>query len=308
MRGLDLLRRARDLRGLSPVQVGRIAARLAEPVRPSGGRRLRPALVAFLVLLFAGTALAWATGILRVPIMRAGWSRGRGSQTRPLVPAPMAPVPSRSAVAAPPTPALASSASPVPNTATRAPLAPPRSADHGRARTALALPRSSRAGDATKISAVGPQVPAAKEVSTTPVETSRALTAITRESESLASVQRLWRHNRDAAGALVSLDEHDRRFRQGQMALESRLLRVEILIEERRNEAALAILDGLPLADPGMPRSRELLTVRGELRVRLGRCADARRDLELLARGSDGLARRARDALTHCPSSSGGGD
>ncbi len=85
------------------------------------------------------------------------------------------------------------------------------------------------------------------------------------------------------------------------MALESRLLRVEILLSEHRDHDALAILDGLPLGKVNLPRGRELLTVRGELRVKASRCDDGRADLAAVLGGSDILAERARNALTHCP-------
>lgn len=286
-KGLELLRRARGLRGLSPVQVGRIAARLATPAGSSRRRILRPALVAFVIVVFAGS-VAWATGVWRLPAIGT-WFHGRASRMRPLAPAPSsarAPSPAASSVgsaSAVASPVSVAAASPV-SVAAAAPVSPRRATENGITRPTTARTRSS------------PQTEAAPQA-----EDKRPVAAIALEGESLGAVLRLWRHERDGRAALAALDGHDRRFDKGQMKLESRLLRVEILIEERRDGDALAILEGLPLAEKDVPRGRELLTVRGELRVRMGRCAEGRADLEPLARGADGLARRARDALTHCP-------
>jgi len=84
------------------------------------------------------------------------------------------------------------------------------------------------------------------------------------------------------------------------MALESRLLRVEILLSAGRDPEALAVLDQLALGKGNVPRGRELLTVRGELRIKAGRCDDGRADLGSIEGGTDGLAERARNALTYC--------
>jgi len=84
------------------------------------------------------------------------------------------------------------------------------------------------------------------------------------------------------------------------MALESQLLRVEILLSEGRDREALAVLDQLALGKGNVPRGRELLTVRGELRIKAGRCDDGRADLGSIGGGTDGLAERARNALTYC--------
>ena len=83
--------------------------------------------------------------------------------------------------------------------------------------------------------------------------------------------------------------------------MEARVLRAEILLSSGSEREALMLLDRMSLA--GAPRARELLTVRGELRVKLGRCADGRADLEeVLRKGvADGFAKRAAQALEHCP-------
>ncbi len=79
------------------------------------------------------------------------------------------------------------------------------------------------------------------------------------------------------------------------------MLRTEILLASGRDADALALLD--PLALAGLPRARELRTVRGELRIKLGRCADGKADLQavLVAGTADPLAQRARRAIASCP-------
>jgi predicted Zn-dependent protease len=85
------------------------------------------------------------------------------------------------------------------------------------------------------------------------------------------------------------------------MQLEARLLRAEILLQQGREREALALLDSMYL--PELPRGRELQTVRGELRIKYGRCTEGRPDLdEVLAKDrTDGLARRAARAISLCP-------
>jgi outer membrane PBP1 activator LpoA protein len=123
---------------------------------------------------------------------------------------------------------------------------------------------------------------------------------IVAESRSFASALALWHRDHDAAAALAALDAHDRRFPAGQIQLEARVLRAEILLAGNRDHEALALLDQLALA--GLPRARELRTVRGELRIQAGRCADGKADLQaVLANGDlDGFAQRARRAIAAC--------
>ena len=124
---------------------------------------------------------------------------------------------------------------------------------------------------------------------------------IVAESRSFASALELWHRDHDAAAALKALDFHERRFPSGQILLEARLLRTEILLASGRDADALALLDPLSLA--GLPRARELRTVRGELRIKLGRCTDGKADLQavLMAGTADPLAQRARRAIASCP-------
>ena len=124
---------------------------------------------------------------------------------------------------------------------------------------------------------------------------------IAEESRSFASVIEPWNRTRDASTTLTLLDAHERRYPSGTMQLESRVLRAEIYLAQAREREALSVLDTLSLA--GLPRARELHTVRGELRIRVGRCADGRRDLdEVLAKDvADALAKRAARAISQCP-------
>jgi hypothetical protein len=121
------------------------------------------------------------------------------------------------------------------------------------------------------------------------------------ESRSFSTAVRRWHLDHDAQAALTALDAHARKFPGGRIQLEARLLRAEILLQLGREREGLALLDGVALA--GLPRGRELQTVRGELRIKHGRCAEARRDLDdVLAKdASDGLGRRAAHALSLCP-------
>jgi len=124
---------------------------------------------------------------------------------------------------------------------------------------------------------------------------------IVAESRSFASALERWHRDHDAAAALAALNVHERRFPSGQLGLEARLLRVEILLASGRESDALALLDHMGIA--GVPRARELRTVRGELRIKLGRCGDGKADLKAVLAGgtADPLAERARQAIAACP-------
>jgi hypothetical protein len=124
---------------------------------------------------------------------------------------------------------------------------------------------------------------------------------IVADSRSFASALERWHRDHDAKGALAALDAHERRFPAGEFRLEGQLLRAEILLAGGHEREGLALLD--PLALAGLPRARELRTVRGELRVKFRRCIEGKADLgAVLAEGTaDPLAQRARQALVDCP-------
>ncbi len=124
---------------------------------------------------------------------------------------------------------------------------------------------------------------------------------ITIESRSFSAALAEWHRDHNAQAALVALDSHERRFPNGHLQLEGRLLRAEILLKQGREREGLVLLDAVPLT--GLPRGRELQTVRGELRIKYGRCADGRSDLaSVLAKDStDVLGRRAARAISLCP-------
>jgi hypothetical protein len=252
------------------------------------------------------------------------------------------PAATNEAAPTPPTPAIAPSEAPIPAArAVDRPSHTLEPSHARRARVALAPTRDDRVrGPAAKLPA-RPEVPSEEpappalvqpppaapqaETSSAPAATRATLPAspaperttppaaahvpvpvaeanpIVAESRSFASALERWHRDQDAGAALAMLDVQERRFPSGQLGLEARLLRVEILLASRRESDALALLDHMGIA--GVPRARELRTVRGELRIKLGRCADGRADLNaVLAAGTaDPLAQRARRAIAACP-------
>jgi hypothetical protein len=92
-----------------------------------------------------------------------------------------------------------------------------------------------------------------------------------------AAMERM-RDRRDPAGALQLLDRHRREFAAGALRSEADVLRVRALLSLGRRDAALALLDVLPLGDGA--REPELRVVRGELRAGAGRGREATSDFE----------------------------
>lgn len=298
-RAVGFLHRARSLHGIPPEAFTRIEEHLARP-RVVRRRPLLVAATAFVVLLVAGTAFAvagggWArlpiVGTLFVPkvVPDAAPTQRRalrsGTRTGADVHAPspfgadhVMVVPTESP--RPPSPTEAEPA-PRPNAAVSA-VTPGRD---GRAPSRIEPARSAPIQP--------PLIPAVPEPA--------ADSPLHDESRSFADALAHWHRGRDAGLALVALDAHDRRFPAGHLRIEARLLRAEILLSLGHEREGLALLDQVPLS--GSPRSRELFTVRGELRIKLGRCADGRADLDqVLSRGgADAFTRRAVQALSHCP-------
>jgi len=291
---LAFLHQARDVRGLHAAQVERIEHRLkGRSPRP---RRivLLPALAALGLVLAAGAAFALAKGGLRsLPIVGslfgpllapaasaedANLGQHRRATPKPAVEHPAAKNPS---LAIPPVvPAVH-------------PVSEPKDVNQGPRRTlALRDPGDSHRAAHTTEAPVTPAPPPAAEKEENP---------IVAESRSFASVIEPWHRTRNASTTLALLDAHERRYPSGHMRLESRVLRAEILLAEGRESEALKVLDSMSLS--GIPRARELQTVRGELRIKAGRCSEGKRDLDDVLKKvvADALAKRASQAISHCP-------
>jgi len=321
---LAFLRRARKLRGLTPAHFQRIERRLEPSSRPRRRPRWRPALVVLFVALVAGTAVAGIADLSRLPLVGTFLRRAE----RPGVPVPAATV-KRPAEATARAHAEAPAAEVVASRPEAPPPAPPSRPSSHRAGPVEARTdrEGSRAGDPTLMALGAPQgrAPAVRATLVEPVtsppsapapipeassgSSRRAASAsgghpadpLTEESRSFSSALARWHRDHDAEGALEALDAYDRRFPRGQIQVEARILRAEVLLSRGREGEGLAALDQVPLS--GLPRGRELATVRGELRVKHGRCVEGRRDLsDVLAKGSaDGLGRRAARAIRLCP-------
>jgi hypothetical protein len=107
------------------------------------------------------------------------------------------------------------------------------------------------------------------------------------------------RGSHDAAAALEDLADYDRRFPGGLLDQEVLRIRTEALLDVGRDREALTRLDERA-ADA---LTRPLLLLRGELRARAGRCAEALADLGPLADASQtpaALAGRAIYARASC--------
>ena len=303
--GLALLHQAREVRDLDSGQVERIARRLRQPaVRP---RRtwLWPALAAVALGMVAGAAFAVTQGGLRaLPVV--------GSLLSP-TPAAKPAEARRGHLALPRTPgrdqegeALAPAPwpQPVPVPAAPLPVAPPavpEPAPVARPGRALADAQHEPPRALREAAALHPREPAVGRQAEALPASASAEEPIVAESGSFAVVIASWHRQHDAGAALALLDAHEQRYPAGAMRLEARILRAELYLAQGRNEPALSVLDGMSLS--GIPRARELQTLRGELRAKAGRCRDAQADLgSVLEKNlTDALARRATQALAHCP-------
>lgn len=297
-RGLGFLERGRHLRGLSEVAFQRIERRLERPAPARPRRRFLLATATVVVALLVGSAFA---------VARVGWRGlpfvGRLFGERVVAPLPVP----RPATRRPPAPASQVKAD-LPAPAAAPPLPEPSASPASSAPVPGAVPVASAIEPAAQVErkAVPAQRKlAARAVEAVPVGTSPAPAAaenpILAESQSFAAALARWHRERDGRAALAALDAHDQRFPAGHLGPESRLLRAEILLAQGYESEGLALLDRLSLG--GSPRARELYTVRGELRIKHGRCREGKADLdEVLAKGvADGFGRRAVEALHHCP-------
>ena len=290
--GLAFLHQARKVRDLDSDQVERIARHLHKLATRPRRALLWPALAAIALVMVASAALAVAQGGLRaLPVVgslllptpapkQAESHSGRGSALPKASGRDQKQAPTQDQKSEEPEPA-ASPQPPTPPNPAPLPAVPLRkvalrdptaSASHPREHPAEAPARSEMAED-----------------------------SIVAESRAFATVIESWHRQHDAGIALVLLDAYEQRYPAGHMRLEARILRAELYLAQGRNALALSALDGMSLA--GIPRARELQTLRGELRVKADRCRDAQADLHLVLEKNmtDALAKRATQALTHCP-------
>lgn len=289
--GLAFLHQAREVPDLEPAQIDHIERRLKGRSHRPRRTLLLPAVAALVLVLAAGAAFAVATGDLRsLPIVgplfapASSTENSKSDKHRRVLPKPtvkIPPVPQPTPV----TPGV------VPTV--RLPLPAAQGRAEGPRRTlALRDPGDARQGARADQTPNSPaQVPAADKEEN----------PIVAESRSFATVIEPWHRTRNAGATLALLDAHERRYPNGHMRLESRVLRAEICLSQGRESEALGVLDSVALT--GIPRGRELQTVRGELRIKAGRCAEGKRDLgDVLEKGvADALAKRAAQAISYCP-------
>jgi hypothetical protein len=309
--GLSFLHRARDMRGLAPSQVERIERRLHERKARSRRAALWPALAALALVLAASATLAVAERGLRslpfigglftppsVPTTAASKPEKRHRPAKLKSPAEERSAMESSGPVVPLTPSAEPASNPpavlgtMPAEKAELPTSPVPPAHQANARPlalALRAPVTSR------------EVFRLEEAPAPTASVAKPESPIVAESHSLASVIEPWHRAHNASAALALLDAHEQRYPNGHMRLETRMLRAEIYLAQGRETETLAVLDSLVLS--GIPRARELQTVRGELRIKAGRCPEGKRDLsDVLERSvADFLAKRAAQALHHCP-------
>ena len=302
-RAIGFLHQARPLCGLTPAAFARVEHKLEQPAAKSRRRSLLLAAATLCLLLVAGTAFAVVNdGLAHLPIVGPWFAPKPSEPDRPAKPR-RAHVPAKPAPMAPQG-AVVPSAAPTESsvlggnavvTLPPAALAAAPSKEGAEIPTVGAkhAPASQR-----KVALIDPTSAPAAPAAFAPAP---AANPILDESRSFSAAIGHWHRERDASAALAALDEHDRGFSGGHLQIESRLLRAEILLAQGRERESLALLDQVTLA--GSPRARELFTVRGELRIKFGRCREGRADLdEVLAKGmADAFARRAAEAIAHCP-------
>jgi hypothetical protein len=310
--GLAFLHQARKVRDLDSGQVERIARHLLH--KPDTRRRalLWPVLAAMAFVMVASAALAVAQGGLRaLPVVgsllfptsasvpKQPESRGGHGSALPKTSG-------RDHKGAAPDPAasLQPSTPPAPARLPAVPLpaAPATVPEQAPATQPGKGPTEANGKQVRKVavrdaSASGPREHAAGA----PALSEAAEESIVVESRSFATVIASWHRQHDAGIALGLLEAHEQRYPAGHLRLEAQILRAELQLAQGRNAQALSVLDGMSLS--GIPRARELQTLRGELRAKADRCREARADLVLVLEKNmtDALAKRATRALAHCP-------
>jgi hypothetical protein len=125
------------------------------------------------------------------------------------------------------------------------------------------------------------------------------------EARLLASAFLQLRSSGDAAAALQSLDQYDRRFPEGVLHDEARIARVEALLTLDRHAEALRLLEAMGGGGGGL--TRDVRITRAELLVESGRCTPALRDFDaiLAAREDDAPGGRALYGRASCQSRAG---
>lgn len=261
-----------DETAFTGAEQGRIRARLAAAIERPRPWRWRPVVVAVVIFLLGSTVGA---AVLERVIM----PRLRGQESPAPTEAPRAVAVTRPRTEAPPLPqAPSTDASELPAEVPAPPVAPPPTAAHGVGRGPRAVPRIDAPAAAPK-----------------GVET---------EATSMAAILRLLRHEHDPRAALVALDAHERAYPGGVLVAETARARVDALIAVGRSDDALAVLDRISFR--GTMRSPEMQTLRGELRAKYGRCADAIEDFSaVIATGRPDLDERALFGRANCRLRSG---
>jgi hypothetical protein len=263
------LHQARTTTGLRETDIARMERELLGRAHARRRIRLLPVLAALAVLLVAGSGLA----------VVGGWRPRLPFMERPPAPSRSARPKARAGIRVEP---LAVPLGDAEHSATQAPDKDP--APHPQA-----APRRMARADYPPTSEPPPN------------ELPQAEGALSIEARSLAEALARWRRDGNAEAALALLAAHERHFAGGALSVEAKVARAEILLALERRDQALLVLDSLGLAR--LPRARELETIRGELRVRAGRCQEARVDLArvLAGGGGDDLGKRATRAMASCP-------
>ena len=147
--------------------------------------------------------------------------------------------------------------------------------------------------------ASAPAAPPAIEAHRSSRERRSVESAETVGAAQIADAFRDLRSRGDAAAALHSLDQYDRRFPNGVLHAESRVARIEALLLLDRRREALGLLE---TAGAGAALTRDARVTRGELLVDANRCADATRDFDALlaARDDDAAGGRALYGRASC--------
>jgi hypothetical protein len=277
----QLLRRAIVKEPLDASTLAHIHDRLPDEHRPAPRRLVVRFSLAVVLFLSGGGVVMSATLLGRwAPFRRAPATAA---------PAPVTPAPMRRRAAALAMPATAVVTAP-------APLVPPMQP------LRRASPPRAVAGAPTPLPEAELAPPAA-----TPAP---GPSAIAEEAALVGAALRRLREQRDPAGALALLDEHDGRFSQtGALSDEARTTRVEALLRLGEHGRALALLDQHAPRPSG--RGRELLASRGELRADAARCHEALADFDALLEDdtiSDGVTERALYGRAACRARLGAGD